>query len=183
MSSLNGFPPISGLEAWQITSKSAFVGMTLLDRPDDRIVVSCASKVFRQTPAGEILYPGPQAFTSAGLQIRAAAGTVTPDHSDLNDLVEGGAFSGMCTTAAGETITATFNVQERQPYTISFFWAESQCAASLVLHCTAACSLALRFNAPCNRTRGRACRNTTWHVYVLARCCGRRVSWLPLRSD
>ena len=69
VSSRQGFPPISGLEAWQITSKAAFVGMTLLDRPDDRVVVACGSKVFQQTPAGEILYPGPLVFSSAGLKI------------------------------------------------------------------------------------------------------------------
>lgn len=129
VTSRNGFPPISGLEAWQITVKSAFVGMTLLDRPDNRIVVACGSKVFQQTPAGEILYPGPQVFTSAGLKLSTVAGPITPDNTDLDDLVQGGGFSGVCTAAAGQYITATFNVQQGEPYMISFFWAESQCAA------------------------------------------------------
>lgn len=133
VSSRNGFPPISGLEAWQITAKSASVGMTLLDRPDDRIVVACASKVFKQTPKGEILYPGPQAFTSAGLQMKAISGSVAPENTDLQDLVQGGAFLGACQKAEGQTITATFSVEQGQPYTISFFWVEFEYVTYLFL--------------------------------------------------
>lgn len=152
VSSVNGFPPISGLEAWQITAKSAFVGMTLLDRPDDRIVVACGSKVFQQTPAGEILYPGPLVFTSAGLTISAVTGSVKPDNADLDDLVVGGAFTAACTVAEGESITATFNVETGQSYMISFFWVEPQCAASRVLSNIEACMIVFFYCEHCMRS-------------------------------
>ena len=128
VSSLNGFPPISGMEVSQIKAKSGAVGMTLLDRADDHIVVACGSKVFQQSPGGEILYPGPEAFTSAGLTLTRIAATITPADPALADLVAGGAFREMCTTAAGGSITATFNVRKGQEYTIIPYFAEPMCA-------------------------------------------------------
>lgn len=66
VSALNGFPPISGVEVWKVLKKAAAAGITLLDSPDDNIVVACGSKSFLQSPSGIVIYPGPEAFTSAG---------------------------------------------------------------------------------------------------------------------
>eukprot|EP00892_Ulva_mutabilis_P000623 jgi/Ulvmu1/10561/UM065_0015.1 len=131
VSSLNGFPPISGMEVSQIKSKSGATGMTLLDRADNHIVVACGSKVFQQSPGGEILYPGPEAFTSAGLTLTRIATTITPADPMLEDLVAGGAFRELCTAAAGEVITATFNVQNGQEYTVTPYFAETSGSATV----------------------------------------------------
>ena len=134
VSSLNGFPPISGMEVSQITAKSGAIGMTLLDRADDHIVVACGSKIFQQSPGGEILYPGPEAFTSAGLTLTRIATTISPADPALGDLVAGGAFREVCTAAAGGAITATFNVQKGKHYTITPYFAETSCAPLTVVY-------------------------------------------------
>ena len=66
VSALNGFPPITGLEVWKVLKKTAAAGISLFDSPDDRIVVACGSKLFQQSPSGVMIYPGPEAFSSAG---------------------------------------------------------------------------------------------------------------------
>lgn len=173
VSALNGFPPIAGLEAWQITAKSAAVGLTLLDRPDDHIVIACGSKTFKQTPAGEIVYPGPQAFTSAGVKISSTAGNVKAEDSELDDFVQGGIFNAVCTAKPGGPITATFNVQQGKEYTISLYWAETACASCPsttwstpwmgVSMATTVCESA--------QDAGR------WPI--LTRCAGHKLLWAP----
>ena len=130
VSSLNGFPPISGMEVSQIQAKSGAVGMTLLDRADNHIVVACGSKVFQQSPGGEILYPGPEAFTSAGLTLTRLTATITPADPALADLVAGGAFQEVCTASAAGAITATFNVKKGEEYTVIPYFAETSCAST-----------------------------------------------------
>jgi hypothetical protein len=121
------------MEAWQIAAKSAAVGLTLLDRPDNHILVACGSKTFRQTPGGEIVYPGPQAFTSAGIKIFAVQAEIKPENSELEDLVQGGVFGAVCVSPAVGTITATFNVQTGQEYEVSLYWVET--AYGPIEHC------------------------------------------------
>jgi hypothetical protein len=128
VSSLNGFPPISGVEVWHLHTKDAFAGLHLLDSADNHLVVARASKHFRQTPTGEVLYPGPDAFSSAGLTMSPAGAQVTPSEPSLGDLVAGGLFSTQCTAPAGTPITATFSVQQSQEYRVTIFWAETSCA-------------------------------------------------------
>eukprot|EP00892_Ulva_mutabilis_P000625 jgi/Ulvmu1/10563/UM065_0017.1 len=131
VSSLNGFPPISGMEVSQVRTKSGATGMTLLDRADDHIVVACGSKVFQQSPGGEILYPGPEAFTSAGLTLTRITTSITPAAPALADLVAGGAFRDVCTAAAGGAITATFHVQSGEEYTVTPYFAETSGRAAV----------------------------------------------------
>lgn len=116
----------------QITAKSSAVGLTLLDRADDHIVVACGSKVFLQSPGGEILYPGPEAFTSADLSLSRIASVITPADPALADLVAAGAFREVCMTAAGGAITATFHVQDGQQYTITPYFAETSYAPKII---------------------------------------------------
>lgn len=174
VSALNGFPPLSGVEVWQLAAKAAAAGMHLLDRKDDRLVVACGAKGFRQSPRGEVLYPGPEAFTSAGLTLSAVGTTITPAEPALEDLVDGGLFKSVCTAPAGSGITATFNVQQAQDYSVLIYWAETACvpklrAAARRLHCAAClcrvgCSVTLPWaeaasTAPCAvlRMSSRAC--------------------------
>ena len=132
ITSLNGFPPITGIEAYKIKTKTAASTRSLFDRADDHLLVDCGSLLFRQTPLGDILYPDTEAFTSFGLVRTRYDATVEATATDHVDLVDGGLFSSVCSSVEGP-LRAGFGVVVGALYSVSLYWVITMCATLLLL--------------------------------------------------
>lgn len=128
VTSLAGFPMLTGVESYKVNEKSEGEAQ-LLDRPDDRLTIACGSNVFSQTADGEVVYPGSEAFTGAGLQLTQFDAKQVASSEPAHDrLIQIGAFNSECYADTG-TITATVAVLPNEAYVLSFLYDELWCAA------------------------------------------------------
>jgi hypothetical protein len=111
------------VEAYKVREKSQGDAQ-LLDRPDDKLTLWCGSHIFAQTADGEVIYPGSEAFTGAGLHLaQFDAKQVASSDPSHDQLIQLGAFNSECYADNGR-ITATFNVQPNEVYLLSFLFDE-----------------------------------------------------------